>query len=62
VRRTRRAFGEGLQLIATGGVDAPDKALRLLDAGATAVSYFTGFITQGPILARRILEALRARR
>ena len=62
VRRTRRAFGEDLQLIATGGVDAPDKALRLLDAGATAVSYFTGFITQGPILARRILEALRARR
>jgi hypothetical protein len=25
------------------------------------VSYFTGFITRGPILARRILEALRAR-
>ena len=62
VRRTRRAFGERVQLIATGGVDAPDKALRLFDAGATAVSYFTGFITQGPILARRILEALRARR
>jgi dihydroorotate dehydrogenase len=61
VRRTRAAFGESLQLIATGGVDAPDKALRLLDAGATAVSYFTGFITRGPILARRILEALLAR-
>jgi dihydroorotate dehydrogenase len=61
VRRTRRAFGDRVQLIATGGVDAPDKALRLLDAGATAVGYFTGFITRGPILARRILEALRAR-
>ena len=61
VRRTRGAFGERLQLIGTGGVDTPDKALRLLDAGATAVSYFTGFITRGPILARRILEALRAR-
>jgi dihydroorotate dehydrogenase len=61
VRRTRGAFGERLQLIGTGGVDTPDKALRLLDAGATAVGYFTGFITRGPILARRILEALRAR-
>lgn len=60
-RRTRRVFGDRLQLIATGGVDTPDKALRLLDAGATAVGYFTGFITRGPILARGILEALRAR-
>jgi len=58
-RRTRRVFGDRLQLIATGGVDTPDKALRLLDAGATAVGYFTGFITRGPILTRGILEALR---
>jgi dihydroorotate dehydrogenase len=62
VRRTRARFGRDLDLIATGGVDAPDKALALLDAGATAVSYFTGFITRGPILARLILEALFARR
>jgi len=59
--RTRRVFGDRVQLIATGGVDTPDKALRLLDAGATAVGYFTGFITRGPILTRGILEALRAR-
>jgi dihydroorotate dehydrogenase len=59
--RTRRVFGDRVQLIATGGVDTPDKALRLLDAGATAVGYFTGFITRGPILTREILEALRAR-
>ncbi len=61
VRRTRGAFDDRVQLIATGGVDTPDKALRLLDAGATAIGYFTGFITRGPLLARRILEALRAR-
>lgn len=62
LRRTRRAFGDRLQLIATGGVDAPDKARRLLDEGATAVGYFTGFITRGPILARLILEDLLAAR
>jgi dihydroorotate dehydrogenase len=62
LERTRARFGATLEIIATGGVDAPDKALALLEAGATAVSYFTGFVTRGPILARQILEALAARR
>lgn len=61
LQRMRRTFGDRVEIIATGGVDAPDKALRLLDAGATAVGYFTGFITRGPILTRQILEALCAR-
>lgn len=61
LERTRRVFGDRVEIIATGGVDAPDKALRLLDAGATAIGYFTGFITRGPILARQILAALQAR-
>ncbi len=62
LQRTRARFGDRLELIATGGVDAPDKARALLDAGATAVGYFTGFITRGPLLARQILEALLAAR
>jgi dihydroorotate dehydrogenase len=60
--RTRARFGPALEIVATGGVDAPDKALALLGAGATAVSYFTGFVTRGPLLARQILEALAAAR
>jgi dihydroorotate dehydrogenase len=62
LERTRARFGAALDIIATGGVDAPDKALTLLGAGATAVSYFTGFVTRGPALARQILEALLAAR
>jgi dihydroorotate dehydrogenase len=62
VRRTRARFGDALEIIATGGVDEADKALALLDAGARAVGYFTGFITRGPILARTILERLLQRR
>ncbi len=62
LKRTRERFGTALDVIATGGVDSPDKALALLRAGATAVGYFTGFITQGPLLTRRILERLRAER
>jgi dihydroorotate dehydrogenase subfamily 1 len=58
VRRLRRRFGRELAIIATGGVDAPDKALALLQAGATACAYFTGFVTRGPLLARSILERL----
>ncbi len=62
LRRTRGAFGRELEIIATGGVDSPDKALQLLRAGANAVGYFTGFVTRGPILARRILERMLAER
>jgi dihydroorotate dehydrogenase len=58
LRRTRKRFGDALEVIATGGVDTPDKAAALLAEGARAVAYFTGFITRGPILARRILERL----
>ncbi len=58
VRRLRRRFGAELQIIATGGVDAPDTALAILRAGATACGYFTGFITRGPTLARAILDRL----
>jgi len=58
VRRLRARFGAGVEIIATGGIDAPDKALQALDAGATACGYFTGFITRGPLLARRILDAI----
>lgn len=62
LRRTRTRFGTQLEIIATGGVDTPDKAITLLDEGANAVGYFTGFITRGPILARLILERLLERR
>lgn len=58
VRRLRARFGTGLEIIACGGIDAPDKARAALAAGATACAYFTGFITRGPILARLILDAL----
>lgn len=58
VRRLRIRFGAGIEIIACGGVDAPDKARAVLAAGANACAYFTGFITRGPILARVILDAL----
>jgi dihydroorotate dehydrogenase (NAD+) catalytic subunit len=58
VRRVRERFGGQLELIATGGIDSPEAARRALDAGAAACGIFTGFITRGPLLPRRILDAL----
>jgi dihydroorotate dehydrogenase len=58
VRRTRARFGDTVEIIATGGIDAPEKALAAFRAGASACAYFTAFITRGPVLARRILDAL----
>jgi dihydroorotate dehydrogenase (NAD+) catalytic subunit len=60
VRRVRERFGDRLELIATGGIDSPERARQALGAGATACGIFTGFITRGPLLPRRILDALQA--
>jgi dihydroorotate dehydrogenase len=58
VRRLADRFGARVEIIATGGIDSPDKARQALAAGATACGVFTGFITRGPILARLILDGL----
>src|SRR4026209_142615 len=60
VARVRERCAARLGLIATGGIDSPEKARAALEAGATACGIFTGFITRGPLLVRRILDALAA--
>jgi dihydroorotate dehydrogenase len=61
VRALRARFGSALEIIATGGIHSPETALRALEAGANACAFFSAFITEGPLLARRILDALVAR-
>jgi dihydroorotate dehydrogenase len=58
VRSVRARFGAALEIIATGGIHSPETARQALAAGATACGYFTAFITEGPLLARRILDGL----
>ena len=48
VRRTRSASATRFRSSAPAGVDSPDKAAALLDAGARAVSYFTRIHHPGP--------------
>ena len=58
LRRTRARFGRDVEIVATGGVDSAEKALALMREGASAIGYFTAFVTRGPMLARQILETL----
>lgn len=48
-------------IIGVGGIFDADDAWRMLQAGASLVQVFTGFVYGGPGTARRICEGLRAR-
>ncbi len=50
-----------LPIIGVGGIQNPDDALRMLDAGASLIQLYTGLIYQGPGLVRDINRALLAR-
>ncbi len=47
-------------VIGVGGVETADHVRDLLDAGATLVQGYTGFIYRGPLWARQINRGLRA--
>ncbi len=48
VRLVDAHLGDDQTLIATGGIDSPDRARQMFDAGADLVEAFTAFIYQGP--------------
>jgi dihydroorotate dehydrogenase len=61
LRRLRGRAGARLQLIAAGGIETADQAWESVRAGATLVQVYTGFIYQGPGLARTLTRGLRER-
>jgi len=48
-------------IIASGGIFGAEAALEKLDAGATLVQIYTGFVYKGPALVREIREGLAPR-
>jgi dihydroorotate dehydrogenase len=52
--KSNRAF----PVIGVGGISSPDDAKAKLEAGASLVQIYTGFIYEGPALAKRICQEL----
>ncbi|KIC57497.1 quinone-dependent dihydroorotate dehydrogenase [Microbacterium hominis] len=58
----RAVVPEGFCVISAGGVEDADDVQQRLDAGATLVQGYTGFIYRGPLWARQINRGLVAAR
>jgi dihydroorotate dehydrogenase len=61
LRRLRERVGDRLVLVASGGIETPEDAWERLEAGATLVQAYTGFIYGGPLWPRRIHRGLARR-
>ncbi len=55
-----RATNGALPIVGVGGVDSPESAGEKMDAGASMVQLYTGWVYRGPSLARDIAKALKA--
>ena len=51
--------GGSLPLIGVGGIFTAEDAWEMISAGASLVQIYTGFIYQGPTIARDINDGLR---
>lgn len=58
MRLLRDRVGPDLTLIGVGGISTPADARERIDAGATLLQAYTGFIYGGPLWPRRILGGL----
>ena len=54
-----KGIGDRLPIIASGGIFKPADAKAKLDAGASLVQVWTGFIYEGPAIVKNILEAIK---
>lgn len=61
LRRLRGRVGDRLVLVAVGGIETADDAWARIQAGATLVQAYTGFIYGGPLWPRRIHQGLARR-
>jgi dihydroorotate dehydrogenase len=61
LRLLRARAGDRLVLIAVGGIETPEDAWERLQAGATLVQGYTGFIYGGPLWPRRVHAGLAQR-
>jgi dihydroorotate dehydrogenase len=58
IRFMRDQLGEQFPIIGVGGIHSPQDTLEKLQAGASLVELYTGFIYEGPALVKQIKRAL----
>lgn len=58
IRFLHQNSGGAFPIIGVGGIFSPEDAIEKLKAGASLVQIFTGFIYEGPCLAKRINKAI----
>jgi len=58
IRYIHKKTGGSLPIIGVGGIMSPEDALEKLEAGATLLQLYTGFIYEGPGLVKRINKAI----
>jgi dihydroorotate dehydrogenase len=58
IRYLSKKSGKAFPIIGVGGIDSPEAALEKLAAGASLVQLYTGFIYEGPTIARKINQAI----
>lgn len=56
VRYLSEHSAKSFVIIGVGGIHSPDDALEKLNAGASLIQIYTGFIYEGPSLIKRILK------
>jgi len=61
LRRLRARVGDRVVLVAVGGIETADDAWERIEAGATLLQGYTGFIYGGPLWPRRIHRGLARR-
>jgi dihydroorotate dehydrogenase len=54
-----KGIGDRLPIIASGGIFKPEDAKAKLNAGASLVQVWTGFIYEGPGIVKNILQAIK---
>lgn len=58
IRYLHEKSGGAFPIIGVGGIHSPEDAIEKLEAGASLVQLYTGFIYEGPSLVRRICKEI----
>jgi dihydroorotate dehydrogenase len=58
LQQVRQHVGSNYPLIGVGGIFTAEDARRKLDAGADLVQVYTGFIYEGPMIAKKLARGL----